>query len=274
MINILNEKYIMNNNLEIPKVGLGTYKLTNELEGVELIKAAITAGYRLIDTAKVYENHKIIARAIKECDVKRKDLFITSKIWNKDHKYEDAKLAIDTILNELELDYIDLILVHWPTKYRNECYKALEEAVEEGKVKSIGVSNYQKHHIEELISICKIKPVINQIELHPALRNQEVVNTCKKHNILVESWGTMIRGKCFEIEQIKKLALKYNKSEPQICLRWAYQNGYVIIPKTSKPSRVVENTMIYDFQLNDEDIDLINSINEFRDGPDPDNFNF
>ncbi|ASP28179.1 aldo/keto reductase [Spiroplasma corruscae] len=274
MSNILKEKYKMNNGIMIPKVGLGTYKLTSEQECIDVIKEAINIGYQLIDTAKIYENHKTIAKALKECNYKREDLFITSKIWNSDHKYEDTKKAIDLILEELNLDYIDLLLIHWPTEYRLECYKALEEAVDDGKVKSIGVSNFQKHHLDELMQNCRIKPVINQIELHPALRNKEVVDACKKYNILVESWGTMIRGKCFEIKEIQDIAKKYNKTEAQVCLRWAYELGYIIIPKSSKLKRILENIQIEDFSLTKEDLLLIEGIEEFRDGPDPDNFNF
>ncbi|AKU79677.1 aldo/keto reductase [Spiroplasma turonicum] len=274
MNKLLNETYTMNNGLKIPKIGLGTYKLTNEEECMDVIKTAIKAGYKLIDTAKIYDNHKTIAKALKQCEYKREELFITSKIWNSDHKYEDAKKSIDNILKELDLEYIDLLLIHWPTEYRLECYKAMEEAVDEGKVKSIGISNFQKNHIEELLNNCRIKPVVNQFELHPALKNLEVVETCKNNDILVESWGTMIRGKCFDIEQIKELAKKYNKSEAQVCLRWAYQLNYIVIPKTSKPSRVLDNINISDFKLTNDDMELLNKIEQFRDGPDPDNFNF
>ncbi|AGR42238.1 aldo/keto reductase [Spiroplasma diminutum] len=274
MNKVLEKTLKFNNGLEIPQVGLGTYKITDESENLESIKAALENGYKHIDTASIYNNHKTVARAIKESNINRKDLFITSKVWNSHHKYEMAKQAIDDILNELELDYIDLLLVHWPTEDRLECWKALEEAVEEGKVKSIGVSNFQPQHIEELLKVCKIKPVINQIELHPALQNQQVVKICKENDILVESWGTMIRGKCFDIEEIQLLAKKYNKSTAQICLRWAYQLDYVIIPKSSKPSRVIENVQIGDFELTLEDMNLLASIKEYRDGPDPDNFDF
>ncbi|AUB31729.1 aldo/keto reductase [Spiroplasma floricola] len=274
MNKVLERKIKFNNGLEIPQVGLGTYKLTDEKETLESIKAALENGYKHLDTATIYNNHKVVARAIKESKVKREDIFITSKIWNSHHSYDLAKQAIDEILKELELTYIDLLLIHWPTEHRLECWKALEEAVEEGKVKSIGVSNFQPHHIKELLEVCKIKPVINQFELHPALQNLEVVNICKENDIVVESWGTMIRGKCFEIDQIKQLAKKYNKSEAQICLRWALQLDYVIIPKSSKPKRVVENIQIDDFELTSEDMKLLATIKEYRDGPDPDNFDF
>ncbi|AUM62757.1 aldo/keto reductase [Spiroplasma monobiae] len=274
MNKVLEKNLKLNNGLTIPQIGLGTYKLTDENETLNSIKAALESGYRHIDTATVYNNHKVVARALKESNVKREEVFITSKIWNSHHSYLLAKQAIDEILEELELDYIDLLLIHWPTENRLECWKALEEAVEQGKVKSIGVSNFQAHHLKELLEICKIKPVINQFELHPALQNLEVVNMCKQNDILVESWGTMIRGKCFEIDQIKQLAKKYKKSEAQICLRWAFQLDYVIIPKSSKPSRVIENIQIEDFELTNEDMQLLSTIEEYRDGPDPDNFDF
>ncbi|AGR41167.1 aldo/keto reductase [Spiroplasma taiwanense] len=274
MKKILQKTLKFNNGLEIPQIGLGTYKLEDENETLQSVKAAIENGYRHIDTASIYHNHKIIAQAIKESKIDRKKLFITSKIWNSHHEYNLAKIAVDEILAELELEYIDLLLIHWPTENRLGCWKALEEAVDQGKVKSIGISNFQPHHIEELLKNCRIKPVINQFELHPALQNLEVVKICRDNDIIVESWGTMIRGKCFEIEQIQQLASKYNKTEAQICLRWGFQNDYVIIPKSSKPKRVIENIDIEDFELTAEDMKILATITEQRDGPDPDNFNF
>ncbi|AOG60484.1 aldo/keto reductase [Spiroplasma helicoides] len=273
-MSIFDKKIKFNNEEFIPQFGLGTYELTNTNEIDESIMAALKLGYRHIDTAQIYGNHKQIAKTIKKSGVKREELFITSKIWNKDHGYENAVKAVDRILEELELDYIDLILIHWPTPQRLECWKALEEAVEAGKVKSIGISNFLEEHIDELMKVAKIKPVINQFELHPALPCHSLVEHCRKNNIVVESWGTLIRGKCFEVEQIVELAKKYNKTPAQICLRWAYQLGYVIIPKSSKPERVVDNANFDDFELTQEDMNYIATVKEQRDGPDPSNFNF
>ncbi|WP_339030729.1 aldo/keto reductase [Spiroplasma endosymbiont of Cantharis nigra] len=274
MNKILDKALKFNNGLEIPQIGLGTYELVDEKETLESIKAALNAGYKHIDTASIYQNHKIIAQAIKESGVDRQSLFITSKVWNSHNKYELAKEAINDILKELEIDYIDLLLIHWPTEYKLECWKALEEAVDQGKVRSIGVSNFQVHHLQEILENCRIKPVINQIELHPALQNLEVVKFCQANDILVQSWGTMMRGKCFEVEEIKTLAKKYKKSEAQICLRWGLQMGYIIIPKSSKPSRVIDNIQIEDFELTQEDMKLLGKIKNERVGPDPDNFDF
>ncbi|AOG60486.1 aldo/keto reductase [Spiroplasma helicoides] len=271
-MNVLEKRIKFNDGNFIPQVGIGTYKLDSENGIDESILAALKAGYRHIDTAQYYGNHKQIAKAIKESKVKREDLFVTSKIWNNDHAYEKAVKAIDRILEELELDYIDLILIHWPTPERLECWKALEEAVEAGKVKSIGISNFLEGHIDELMKFAKIKPVINQFELHPALPCNRLVNHCLKNGIIVESWGTLIRGKCFEIEQLVELAKKYNKNPAQICLRWAYQLGYVVIPKSSKPQRVIDNINFGDFELTQEDMDYIATIKEHRDGPDPNKF--
>ncbi|AOG60485.1 aldo/keto reductase [Spiroplasma helicoides] len=271
---VLDKKIEFNDGNFIPQVGLGTSKLTKQSGIVDSIAAAIKEGYRHIDTAQIYGNQNQLAEAIKKTNINRKELFITSKIWNSDHAYSDAVKAIDRILEELELDYIDLLLVHWPTPKRLECWKALEEAVEAGKVKSIGISNFLEEHIDELMKVAKIKPVINQFELHPALPCHSLVEHCRKNNIVVESWGTLIRGKCFEVEQIVELAKKYNKTPAQICLRWAYQLGYVVIPKSSKPERVVDNSNFGDFELTKEDMDYISTIKEYRDGPDPNNFEF
>ncbi|QEH62199.1 aldo/keto reductase [Spiroplasma chinense] len=271
---ILEKKIKFYNKEEIPQIGLGTYKLTDEKETYNVIIEALKLGYRHIDTAQIYKNHKVVAKAIKDSGVPRKEIFITSKIWNDKHDYEGAKEAINTILNELELDYIDLLLIHWPTEQRLECWKAMEESVSAGQAKSIGVSNFLVPHLEELLDKCSIKPVINQIELHPALQCWDLVQYCQYNNIVVESWRTMMMGKCFEVEQIVELAKKYNKTEPQICLRWAFQQDYVIIPKTSKPSRLSENIDIDDFELSDDDMELLSTIPELRDGPDPANFDF
>ncbi|WP_257789192.1 aldo/keto reductase [Spiroplasma clarkii] len=253
---------------------MGTYKLDDEKATYDVIIAALKAGYLHIDTAQIYGNQKLIAKALKDSQVPREQIFITSKIWNSDHGYEETKKAIDRILAELEITYIDLVLIHWPTPKRLECWKALEEAVAAKKIRSIGLSNFQIVHIEELLKNCQIKPVINQFELHPALQRKDLVKYLQDNDIVVESWGTLIRGKCFEVEQVKVLAEKYQKSPAQICLRWAFQQGFVIIPKSSKPHRLIENTEIEDFALTAEDMALLATIPEYRDGPDPDNFDF
>ncbi|QBQ07730.1 aldo/keto reductase [Spiroplasma gladiatoris] len=273
-MSILKKDIKFNNGLSIPQMGLGTYKLTNKEEIVESIHAALKTGYRHIDTAVIYKNQKLVGEAIKSSGVRREDIFITSKIWNDSHGYNESKQEIDLILKELDVEYIDLILVHWPTPKRLECWKALEEAVQEGKVKSIGVSNFLIEHLEELLKVAKIKPVINQFELHPALTCKKLVNYCNANDIVVESWGTLIRGKCFEIDQIKELAKKYQKSEAQVCLKWAQKNNFVIIPKSSSQKRVIENANIDDFDLTTQDLELLATIVEQRDGPDPANFDF
>lgn len=273
-MSVLSKKIKFNNGLEMPQFGLGTYKLKDAQAVYEVIVAALKDGYQHIDTAQIYDNQVLIAKALKECKINRDQVFITSKIWNSDHSYEAAKKAIDRILAELEVDYLDLCLVHWPTEKRLECWKALEEAVEAGKIKSIGLSNFQIKYVEEILAVCKIKPVINQFELHPALQRKDLVKFLQANDIVVESWGTLIRGKCFEIEKIKILAEKYQKTCAQICLRWAFQQDFVVIPKSSKPARLIENTKIDDFNLTHEDMELLATIPEYRDGPDPDNFDF
>ena len=260
--------YQLNNGNKIPAIGFGTYK-AQEDEGIAAVKKAIDTGYRLIDTAAKYENEEAVGKAIKQSGIAREELMITTKLWRENLGYESTKKAFETSLAKLDLDYIDLYLIHWPAnaknyenwqKANNDSWRAMEELVKEGKIKNIGVSNFWPEHLEPLLEAAEIKPVINQIEFHPGYWQPELTRYCKENNILIEAWSPLARGKVFESEEIKAIAKKYNKSVAQICLRWILEHNALVIPKSSTPERIEDNFDIFDFQLNAEDIKTIDNL--------------
>ena len=260
--------YQLNNGNKIPAIGFGTYK-AQEDEGIAAVKKAIETGYRLIDTAAKYENEEAVGKAIKQSGIAREELMITTKLWRENLGYESTKKAFETSLAKLDLDYIDLYLIHWPAnaknyenwqKTNNDSWRAMEELVKEGKIKNIGVSNFWPEHLEPLLEAAEIEPVINQIEFHPGYWQPELTRYCKEKNILVEAWSPLARGKVFESEEIKAIAKKYNKSVAQICLRWILEHNALVIPKSSTPERIEDNFDIFDFQLNAEDIKTIDNL--------------
>ena len=260
--------YQLNNGNQIPAIGFGTYK-AQEDEGISAVKKAIETGYRLIDTAAKYENEEAVGKAIKQSGIAREELMITTKLWRENLGYESTKKAFETSLAKLDLDYIDLYLIHWPAnaknyenwqKANNDSWRAMEELVKEGKIKNIGVSNFWPEHLEPLLEAAEIEPVINQIEFHPGYWQPELTRYCKEKNILVEAWSPLARGKVFESEEIKAIAKKYNKSVAQICLRWILEHNALVIPKSSTPERIEDNFDIFDFQLNAEDIKTIDNL--------------
>ncbi|WP_313375425.1 aldo/keto reductase [Chishuiella sp.] len=253
----------------IPPIGFGTYKAT-EQEGIESVKQALKNGYRLLDGAARYENEEAVGKGIKESGVSREDVFITTKVWREHLGYEETKKAFYTSLNQLGLDYIDLYLIHWPANYKNfgdnwkkvnaDTWRALEDLQEEGKIKSIGVSNFLVEHLEALLETAKVIPAINQIEFHPGYWQQEVKEYCNKKNIIVEAWSPLARGRVFNNELLQKIAEKHHKSIPQICLRWCLQHHVIPIPKSTTVDRIIDNIDIFDFELSEKEMLEINEI--------------
>ncbi|MFD2446921.1 aldo/keto reductase [Bacillus sp. CGMCC 1.16607] len=270
----------LHNGVKMPWLGIGVFKVEDGPELIHSVKSAIKHGYRSIDTAAIYQNEEGVGQAIregiKETGVAREDLFITSKVWNSDLGYESTIAAYETSLTKLGLDYLDLYLIHWPVagKYK-EAWRALETLYKEGKVKAIGVSNFQVHHLEDLINDAEIKPMVNQVEYHPRLTQKEVHAFCLKHGIQLEAWSPLMQGQLLDHPVLEEIANQYNKSIAQVILRWDLQNGIVTIPKSTKEQRIVENSTIFDFELTKEDMEKINGLNQdHRVGPDPDNFDF
>ncbi len=272
----IQEKAILHNGVKMPWLGLGVYKSQEGEEIENAIAHALEAGYRSIDTASFYKNEIGVGKAIKNSSVPREELFITTKVWNEDQGYENTLKAFEESRKKLGLDYIDLYLIHWPGKDKyKETWRALEKLYKDGAVRAIGVSNFQIHHLKDLISSCEIKPMVNQVEYHPELTQKQLHAYCKEENIQLEAWSPLTRGNIFTEPTIVELAKKYNKTPAQIILRWDLQNGVVTIPKSVTKSRIVENANIFDFQLAEEDIEKIDALNkDKRIGPDPDEFIF
>ena len=253
----------LSNGVKIPIIGFGTYKLQNENdEACNIVKEAINAGYRSIDTASFYNNEEGVGKGIRESGVPREELFVTTKVWVDDDGYENTIKAFNKSLEKLGLDYIDLYLVHWPTENIKETWRAIENLYREKKVRAIGVCNCTVKQLEEIIGFSEINPMVNQVEIHPNRSEKELLKVCKRHNIVVQAWSPIMRGQLSSNSIITNLAQKYDKSEAQIILRWHLQNNVIAIPKTSHPKRIKENIDIFDFEIEKEDMENIDSINK------------
>ncbi|MFE4240913.1 aldo/keto reductase [Peribacillus butanolivorans] len=276
MISSIEETITLHNGVKMPQLGFGVFKVKNGTETVESVKKAIEVGYRSIDTAAVYENEEGVGQAIRESGISREELFITSKVWNTDQGYETTLQAFDDSLKRLGLEYLDLYLIHWPGKDKYlETWKALEKLYNEGKVKSIGVSNFHVHHLEKLLANSEIKPVVNQIELHPLLTQVEIRDYCEKHDIKVEAWSPLGRGSLIEEPTINHIAKKHGKSSAQVLIRWHLQHEIVVIPKSITPSRIEENAQVFDFSLSLNEMNQIDALNKNeRFGSNPDELLF
>lgn len=262
----------LHNGVEMPWFGLGVFKVKEGTEVIDSVKAAIKNGYKSIDTAAIYQNEEGVGQGIRESEVPREELFITSKVWNSDQGYESTLQAYETSLQKLGLDYLDLYLIHWPgkTKYK-ETWKALEKLYKDGRVRAIGVSNFKVHHLEDLLKDAEIRPMVNQVEYHPHLTQMDLLAFCQKEGIQLEAWSPLKQGQLLNDPVIMEVADKYGKSAAQVILRWDLQNKVVTIPKSIKEQRIIENADIFNFELSVEDMEKINGLNkDERVGPDPD----
>lgn len=276
MISNIGETITLHNGVKMPQLGFGVFKVKNGNETVESVKKAVEVGYRAIDTAAIYENEEGVGQAIRECGVPREELFITSKVWNTEQGYDTTLKAFEDSLNRLGLEYLDLYLIHWPGKDKYlETWRALEKLYKDGKVKSIGVSNFHVHHLENLLANSEVKPVVNQIELHPLLTQVEIRDYCAKHEIKVESWSPLGRGNLLEEPTINHIAKKHGKSSAQVLIRWHLQHDLVVIPKSITPSRIKENAQVFDFSLSLNEMNQIDALNKNeRFGSNPDELLF
>ncbi|MFG3611252.1 aldo/keto reductase [Rummeliibacillus stabekisii] len=276
----LQDTTTLHNGVKMPWFGLGVFKVEEGPDLVNAVKTAIKHGYRSIDTAAIYGNEEGVGQGIreglKEAGISREELFVTSKVWNDDLGYESTLAAYETSLKKLGLDYLDLYLIHWPVegKYK-DAWRALESLYKDGRVKAIGMSNFQIHHLEDLMKDAEVKPMINQVECHPRLTQKDLKSFCQEHGIQLEAWSPLMQGQLLDNPELKEIANKHDKSIAQIILRWDLQNGIVTIPKSTKEHRIVENASIFDFELTAEDMEQIDRLNQdHRVGPDPDNFDF
>lgn len=266
----------LHNGVEMPQFGLGVYLVDDGDEVVQTVKTALQAGYRSIDTAAFYDNEVGVGKAIRESGIPREEIFVTTKVWNSDQGYEETLQAFQNSMEKLQVEYIDLFLIHWPVEGKYvDTWRALEKLYKAGKIRAIGVSNFQIHHLEQIFDQCEIKPMVNQIELHPLLSQQELRAFCKQHGIQVEAWSPIARGRILDHPTLQSIAEKYKKTVAQVILRWHLQQDIIIIPKSITPERIKENAQIFDFQLSDADMKQIDGLNQNeRFGPHPDHFDF
>lgn len=276
MVKSIEDTIKLNNGVEIPQHGFGVYLITDEKDGYEAINKALEVGYRSFDTAQFYENEALLGKILRESSVNRQELFITTKVANYNQGYDSTIATVEQSLKDLQVDQIDLLLVHWPSKKRFfETWRAMERLYYEKLVKSIGVSNYEIHHLEKLAENSNIKPVINQVECHPYLIQNEIKKYSDKNDIAFEAWSPLGRGAVLKDPIIKIIAEQHGKSIAQVIIRWHLQKGNVVIPKSSTPSRIEENANVYDFSLTEEEMKIIDALNKNeRTGDDPDSLYF
>ena len=269
----MNKRLSLNDGNDIPVLALGVWRSHENTK--QAVLEALEAGYRHIDTASVYKNEEAVGEAIKESGIPREELFITTKLWNDDVRAGNIKEAFEESLRKLQLDYVDLYLIHWPVDGYKDAYKEMIELQKQGKIKSIGVSNFRKHHLEELVSEVGVIPAIDQIEFNPGIQDEETFEYCKKNKIIVEAWSPLGRGSYLNDAVITEIAQRYNKSSAQVIIKWLSQKGIVVLPKSVHKERIIENSQVFDFELSKGDMEKIDKLNSNkRTGPDPDNFKF
>ncbi len=265
----LKSTYTLNNGLEIPRVGFGTWQTPDGQVAVDSVLAALEVGYRHIDTAAAYNNESGVGEALRQSSLPREEVFVTTKLWNSERGYEKTLAAFEVSMEKLGLEYLDLYLIHWPAakgepqewqKTNADTWRAFEELYEQGRIKSIGVSNFMPHHLKPLMESAKIMPMVNQIEFHPGLLQEETAEFCKANDILVQAWSPLGSGRLLENKDLKSIAAKYGKSTAQVCIRWCLQHGSLPLPKSVTPARIKENADVFDFELGAQDMALIDAM--------------
>ena len=265
----------LSNGISYDMLGFGTYKITGEYDAKQAVLDALSVGYRRIDTAVFYENEDRIGVALKETDISRDKLFITTKLWTNVNSYEKVMAQVEKSMQALGVDYLDGLLIHWPHKDVKETWRAMEDLYLSGKLRSIGVSNFKEHHLEEMKDYQRVKPMINQIELHPEFRQFELVDYCKKEGILVEAWSPLMRGEALALPLIKEIAKKHNVTEAEVIIKWDIDEGIAVIPKSVKRGRMASNFNALNLDLENEEIEKLRTLNNgIRRYRDPDNHGF
>lgn len=263
MMTSISARVPLNDRFTIPRFGLGTF--LSEAGDVTRKAAlwALEAGYRHIDTARIYGNERDVGQAVRESGIPRSEIFITTKVWNDDQGYDPTLAACEKSLNRLGMDYVDLYLIHWPVPgLRQQTWKALIRLKQEGKVRSIGVSNFMIRHLNELLASTEIVPAVNQVELSPFLQRKELAAFCRQKQIVVESYSTLSRGQRISDQRLADIGKKYGKSPAQVALRWALQSDIVIIPKSVRQEKIIENASIFDFEIAAEDMRTLSGFDE------------
>ena len=272
----LQSKKTLANGVEMPRLGLGVYKMTEPAEAVEAMTAALEAGYLAIDTASLYGNEVQVGEAVRASGVKRENLFITSKVWNTDQGYDETLRAFEKTLENLKVEYLDLYLTHWPVDGKfTDTYRAIERLYEEKLIRVPGVSNHHRHHLEAVFAKANVKPMVNQIELHPYLSQEPLREFCQEENIAVTAWSPLARGKLLEEPVVKRIAEAHGKAPAQVVIRWHLQHDIIVIPKSVRPERVRSNADVFNFTLTGEEMQQLDALNRNeRTGKDPDNMDF
>lgn len=282
-MNSLTDAFQLENGVEIPCIGFGTWQTPDGETAVKAVEAALACGYRHIDAAAIYGNEESVGEAIRESGIKREELFVTSKLWNDEHGYDTTLRAFDKTVKDLGLEYLDLYLIHWPVpakfhddweKANAETWRAFEKLYEDGRIRAIGLSNFLPHHVEALKKTAHIKSAVNQIEYHPGLMQKELVDYCNKEGMLVEAYSPLGTGKMLNDPTLMAIAGKYGKSVAQLCIRWVLQNDVLPLPKSVTPSRIEDNTKVFDFEISAEDMAAINGLPNMKTVNDPDNTPF
>ncbi len=266
----------LSNGVEMPQLGLGVWRMSDGNEVENAVRWAIEAGYKHIDTAKVYENEVGVGQAIRDTGISRDEVFVTTKVWNSDQGYDSTLRAYDKSMELLGFEYADLYLVHWPVKGKyKESWRALETLYNEGRVKAIGVSNFLVHHLQDVLDGASIVPMVNQVEFHPRLQQPELQAFCQANGVQLEAWSPIMKGRVVDIPELIEIGSRHGKNAVHVTLRWLYQKGIVAIPKSSRQERIVSNVQIFDFELSDDEMNTIDNLDQHtRVGPDPDNFDF
>jgi methylglyoxal/glyoxal reductase len=253
----------LNNDVQMPVLGLGVYQTPPGRATKNAVKSALNVGYRHIDTARIYGNEEDVGEAVRESNLPRGDLFITTKLWNSDQGYDSTLCACEVSLKRLGLDYLDLYLIHFPVpEVRNESWKAMATLLKKGKCRAIGVSNFTIRHLEGLLNKSEVTPSVNQVEFHPFLYQKQLLEFCQKKRIQVEAYSPLARGERFKNPTIASFATKYSKTPAQLMLRWGLQHGLVVIPKSATEERIRENSQIFDFEISAVDMKTLDSLNE------------
>ncbi|WP_153733631.1 aldo/keto reductase [Sporosarcina obsidiansis] len=274
MSTIFDHMILLSNGVQMPQFGLGTYKMTDPEETLRAVEKAISLGYRAIDTASIYQNEREVGEAIRNSGVPREELFITSKVWNDEQGYDETLRAFERSLTALDMNYLDLYLTHWPVSASYvDTYRAIERLYDEKLIRATGVSNHHEHHLQELFAIANIRPMVNQVELHPLLTQQPLREFCHEHQIAVTSWSPLARGKLLQDPTLSAIASQHDKTVAQVIVRWHIQHDLIVIPKSVTIERIKENGEVSDFALSSSEMAMIDALNrDERTGTDPDTY--
>ena len=279
------KSYTLNNGVSIPVLGFGTWKAENGEVAYQAVLEALKAGYRHIDTAAIYKNEESVGRAIRDSGIPRQEIFVTTKLWNTNHSYDEARQAFEESMEKLGLDYLDLYLIHWPNpkplrendewKTRNaEIWRAMEDLYQEGKIRAIGVSNFLPHHLDALLETARVIPAVNQVRLAPGVYQEEVVAYCREKEILLEAWGPFGQGELFDKKEVQEIATKHGKSVAQIALAWSLAEEFLPLPKSVTASRIKSNLDCFGIELSKEEREILKTISVISGAPRVDEMDF